>query len=459
MIPVLYDKYETEFNTNGLGRLSGAIECLVTEERNGLFELEMVYAQNAPHYSEIELNSVIKAAPNDSDNEQLFVVYSIDRYMSGTAAIHARHISYRLLGIPVKPYTATGAANAMAALTTNAVVAPGFTFETDIESDVVYTQKSPQSAKACLGGIDGSILDTYGGEYKWDNFKVSLLQSRGEDNGVEIRYGKNLTDLRKSEDTDETYNGVFPFWYREGEDAVYPTTASVNPDLNYPYPHYKLEDFTGNYDSKPTAAQLKNRADTEAAGLTHPGTTLAIKMASLWQAEKHDLIQALEKLRLCDKVSVYYEALGVSVKSTVIKTVYNVLLDRYEELHVGEIRSNLYETLSNLTDDMSDSATQGNLKGIIATKSISIGSVTVGANSTANVTTSTTNVEKSGYYVVDVVRMRSSDANISFSNASLSRGVSSTTVNYVCRNNSGSSVTATISAIILYVKSKYAVSI
>lgn len=458
MIPVLFDKNETEFNTNnGLGRLSGAIECMVTEERNGLFELSLIYPQDAPHYSDIELNSIIKAAPNDRDNDQLFIVYSIDRYMSGTARINARHISYRLLGVPVKPFTATGAANAMAGLTTNAIVAPGFTFETDIISSAVYSQKFPQSVKACLGGIDGSILDTFGGEYKWDNFKISLLQSRGEDSGVEIRYGKNLTDLRKSEDTDETYNGVFPFWYREGEDAVYPTTASVNTDMNYPYPYYRLEDMTGDYDSKPTATQLKNRANTEAASLSLPGMTLTIKMAQLWKAEKHDMIRELEKLGLCDKVSVYYEEMDVSIKSTVIKTVYNVLLDRYEELHVGEIRSNLYETLSNLTIDMSDSATQGNIKGIIATKSVNIGSVTVGANATTSVS-STTDVDIDGYYAVEVVRMRSSNANISFSNASISRD-NGTTVNYTCRNNSGSSVTSTIRAIMLYVKSKYAITI
>lgn len=458
MIPILYDKAETNFFSNGIGRLSDAISCIVTEERNGAFTLEMDYPITGEFYSAIELNSIIKAAPNDTDNDQLFFVYSIVRYMGGYATILARHISYRLSGIPIKPFTATGAANAMAGLVTNAVTAPGFTFETNISSSAQFKLVTPQTCKACLGGVDQSILDVFGGEYKWDNFKVSLLSQRGEDNGVTIQYGKNLTDLKVSEDTNETYNGVFPFWYREGEGVVYPSSASVNTAMSYPYPFYELEDMTQNYSSMPTATQLKNRADTEAGHLSMPAPIINFSFIALWNMAEYDLIAKLEKLKLCDYVTVNHYQMGVSVKSIVIKTVYNVLIEKYQEVSIGAARSDLYETLSNLTNDMSESATKGDLSGFIATKSVSIGTVTLAAGASSSVS-STTDIDVSGYYALELIRCRSSEAGISFSNGSLSRNASSTTVNYTCRNNTGSSITATIRAIILYMKPKYIVTL
>ena len=43
MIPILYLSDEVSFQSNGLGRLSDIISCSVTEERNGIFEVEFEY--------------------------------------------------------------------------------------------------------------------------------------------------------------------------------------------------------------------------------------------------------------------------------------------------------------------------------------------------------------------------------------------------------------------------------
>ena len=76
MIPVLYKSNEVDFNHNGLGLLSETIECTVTEERNGLFELFLEYPVSGRLYEEIKDFVIIKAKPNRLDEEDhLFRVY------------------------------------------------------------------------------------------------------------------------------------------------------------------------------------------------------------------------------------------------------------------------------------------------------------------------------------------------------------------------------------------------
>ena len=351
MIPTLYSKNETSFETNGIGRLCDAIKVLVTEERNGVFELEMDYPIHGEYYSNIELNSIIKAAPNETDPEQLFYVYSITRYLSGYATFYCRHISYRLCGIPVKPFSANSASAAMAGLITNAVKTPGFTLSTNITSTTAWSTPYPQSLKSLLGGVEGSLLDTYGGEFRWNNFEVSLLKSRGNNTGVTIRYGKNLTDMVHDTDIESTYNGIFPYWYREGNGVVYPGSASVTSNFSYPYACYEIVDMSSDYDQKPAASTLKNKADTQAGKLALPTPNIDISFVALWKMNEFDLIEALERVSLCDTVTVIYEALGVDIQAKVVKTVYNVLADMYESIEVGAPRSTLSDLIADQTSD------------------------------------------------------------------------------------------------------------
>ena len=106
MNPILYPSTETQFDTNGLGALADAVRCVVTEERNGLFELEMDYPVTGLHYAEIALRCLILAKPNPVDDAQPFRVYRITRPMNGVVTVYAQHLSYDLAGIPAQPFTA-----------------------------------------------------------------------------------------------------------------------------------------------------------------------------------------------------------------------------------------------------------------------------------------------------------------------------------------------------------------
>ena len=95
MKPILFPAEQTSFNTNGLGRLTDAISCIVTEEeRNGSYELHMEYPIDGHIMEEITYSRIICAVPADNKAMQPFRIYRISK-LSGIVEIDAEHISYQ----------------------------------------------------------------------------------------------------------------------------------------------------------------------------------------------------------------------------------------------------------------------------------------------------------------------------------------------------------------------------
>ena len=236
MIPILFSENATTFTTNGLGRLADAIKCVVREERNGAYELEMEYPITGVHYSDITESKIILAVPADGKYAQPFRVYKVERGIAGKIRVYAEHITYQANHIPVMPFEANSAASAMAQLQSNAIGNNPFTLWTDLQTTGHYIQEVPESIRARLGGKEGSILDLYGGEFEWDNYTIKLHQHRGQDRGVVLRYGKNLIDLTQENNITTTYTAVCPY-VKESED---------DPLITLPE-KYIAADNAGNY--------------------------------------------------------------------------------------------------------------------------------------------------------------------------------------------------------------------
>ena len=159
MIPILYGENETNFTSNGLGRLSDAISCHVIEERNGQFTLEMVYPISGKHYADIKHSRYIYAVPSDGEGPQPFRIYKTSKPLSGKVTIWAEHRSYQLSMIPCEPFTAANVAQALQGLKNNSLESNPFTFWTDKTTVASYNQETPASIRSRLGGVQGSILE------------------------------------------------------------------------------------------------------------------------------------------------------------------------------------------------------------------------------------------------------------------------------------------------------------
>ena len=376
---VLYDHDEEAFTSNGLGALPDAASCTVTEERNGGYEVEMEYPLTGSHFSDIQKRRILYVKPNPYDDPQPFRIYSITKPINGIVTVHAAHLSYDTSGSIVKlfPADAGSASAAMSYLKNFSVPSTPFTFFTNVGKSGTMSVPKPSSIRSLLGGSDGSILDTFGGEYLFDKWNISLLESRGSNRGVTIRYGKNMTDLEQEENDTDFYTGVYPFWYSESENGGLVTLSANDGIVNAPgnYDFVKImpldlssEDFgkettdSEGYTTtieKPTEAELLAAAQKYIANnkIGIPKVSLDVSFVMLAQSEEYKDFARLETVKLCDTVTVEFEKLGVKTTAKCIKTVYNVLTDKYDSIELGEPKSSLAETVSNqgtLIEEASD---------------------------------------------------------------------------------------------------------
>lgn len=356
MIPILYAATEKLFKSQGLGALVDVISCKVIEERNGSYELTMTYPLNGQHFEDLELSRIIKAVPSYKTDPEPFRIYAISKPLNGIVKVSAEHISYQLSHIPVTPFTASNVVEAMDNLKKYSAEDNPFTFWTSKETQAKMAFTVPTSCRALLGGIEGSILDTYRGEYEFAGYTVKLHQNRGSNKGVTIRYGKNLTDLKQEESIANTITGICPFWKsEETEEVVTLPEVSVYSKYanNFPYKRTAVHDFSASFEEKPTVEQLRAKAESYITqnGVGVPDVSLTVSFVVLSQFEEYKDIAALESVNLCDTVNVIFEDLGINTTAKVVKTVYDVLLDKYDSITVGSTQNSLTKKLTEIDEN------------------------------------------------------------------------------------------------------------
>lgn len=347
MKPILFPSTATEFNTQGLGVLTDAISCTVTEERNGAFELTMQYPDTGVHFAEITDRCIIYAIPSPYRAPQPFRIYRITRPMDGIIMVYAQHITYDLSGVPLNPFTAINAPDALSKLSLNAAVDSPFTFWTDKSTVASFAVSTPSSTRSVLGGSSGSILDVYGGEYEWDGFTVRLYGHRGNDNGVVISYGKNLTDIEQDRNISNVATGIYPYWTNAEGALVTCDPKIVNAPGTYDFTRVVSVDFSNDFETQPTPTQLRARAEKYAEDnkIGIPKTSITASFVQLEQFPEYEDLALLEKCDLCDTVTIRYPQLGVEAKAEIVKIETDVLLERYNSVEIGDVRTNIADTI------------------------------------------------------------------------------------------------------------------
>lgn len=347
MKPILFPSTATEFKTHGLGVLTDAISCTVTEERNGTFELTMQYPDTGVHFDEITDRCIIYAIPSPYRAPQPFRIYRITRPMDGIIMVYAQHITYDLSGVPLNPFTAVNAPDALSKLSLNAAVDSPFTFWTDKATVASFAVSTPSSTRSVLGGSSGSILDVYGGEYEWDGFTVRLYGHRGYDNGVVISYGKNLTDIEQDRNISNVATGIYPYWTNAEGALVTCDPKIVNAPGTYDFTRVVPVDFSNDFETQPTPAQLRARAEkyVEDNKIGIPKTSITASFVQLEQFPEYEDLALLEKCDLCDTVTIRYPRLGVEAKAEIVKIETDVLLERYNSVEIGDVRTNIADTI------------------------------------------------------------------------------------------------------------------
>ena len=267
MIPVVYDKNDTQRNSNGLGRLVDCIECTVDNNLEDYScELHIVYPLDGSHVELLDYSNVIGVQVEPHGNIQLFDIYKITETESMTVEVDAHHVRHRLryyptawvygktvpdiirslnmvhvgakqgshgsygtlagtknfgYHIPFTFWTNITQASMFYQLTYINMVTQGNIQQNDLYAMITDAEEVP-SFWDVLFGKDGFIT-VYGLSVRFDNFDVyiSYPDSLSADRSAEIslRYGKNIESFTRTIDYSdfEIYTHAIPFYTRKPE--------------------------------------------------------------------------------------------------------------------------------------------------------------------------------------------------------------------------------------------------
>lgn len=362
MIPRLYPADEREFDNNGLGRLSDALSATVYVELNGEYEATIQYPITGAHYDAIKIRSIIVLKVDPVSDPQPMRVYRITRPINGVVTIYLRHIAYDLAGIVVEPYTASTVDLALQGLAGNASTTCPFTFWTDKTTTARFSLTTPAAIFTIMGGVDGSILDVYGGEYEYDAYTVKLHNHRGSDNGVRIKYGKNMTALTQDLDASDLCTGVYPYWRAADEsgDVLTLPEGIIYLSDAFDFTRILALDLSFEFFDQPTEDQLRAAAQAYISrnSLGTPSNSITVSFAQLEQSAEYKDMTQLERVLLGDTVHVRYDDLGVNATARVVAIEYNALIERYDAVTIGRVRSNVADTLAETRKQVQERPTQ-----------------------------------------------------------------------------------------------------
>ena len=305
MIPILYESTENAFINNGIYRLRDCIRCEVTEERNGLYEVEFDVPVTGIHFDEIRLGRIIAVSHDEFDDIQPFDIVSCSRPINGVVTFRAQHISYRQKGIVVARSGNPSLATAFLWLKETATPDNPFSYYSDISTStrISVFDGTPRTVREILGGVEGSILDACGGEYEWDNFGVNLWKARGQEKNINIRYGINMTNFQDDIDYSSAYTAVVPFWTKDDTTVTGGMVSSGVISYDGRENCVPL-DLSDKYESQPSVAQLRSAAASYMTSnqVYLPTRTIKVDFIRLQDSDEYSQFANLQKCKLCDSL-------------------------------------------------------------------------------------------------------------------------------------------------------------
>lgn len=356
MIPILYESNETEFVSNGICRLYDAKSVVVTEERNGVYECNFTYPVDGANYEMIQCGRIISVTHDDSGAPQPFDIVSYSKPINGVVAFHAVHVSYRLNYIVARGTGITSLDSALTMLKDSAQPENPFSYSADFLSSAYMASAdgTPRSVRQFLGGVEGSILDTYGGEYEFDKFDVKLHNHRGLERDFTIRHGVNLLSYTDDVDYSNAYSSCVPYWASNGEllvgTRVDLSTATYNGRNNC-----IALNLTDKFEGKPSVADLRALAlsQMQKKQTTLPTQNIKVDFVRLQDMGEFADYQNLLQCNLCDTIGVVFPMYGMSGRFKIVKAVYDVLQEKYKEMELGTLSVSLADALG-ITTTLSD---------------------------------------------------------------------------------------------------------
>lgn len=343
--------------TDPVAYLLGALEAVrndeVCEVLGGKFELSLQYPVSGRLFGELRIGRCITAPPNGVESAQPFRIYRISKAINGWVTVYARHISCLLNRYVCTPFLAETASEAVAALSGNSVTKPIFQFSTDLDVQGILNPLLPVSMGQLMGSSDGCILSVYGGEWEFDRFHARLLARRGQDRGVEITYGLNMTDYLSDTQPQEELDGIYAYYLNEDGSIAGSLLVMAEASTGEDGALIEPRDYTDNMDSvdialNPLGAlERLAREELEAALEANDGTEKSFRVSFelLARTEEYKHTAIPSQIGMGDIVHVaspmYLEY--TSLRVTEIR--YQPTQQRYKSVVLGQPPRTIVKTI------------------------------------------------------------------------------------------------------------------
>lgn len=401
MRPILYEQNERVFDTNGMGILYDAISAEVTEVRNAEFELELKYPVGGEWAQALTQNRYILVKPNDYDEPHAFRIYEIEKEAdSNQITVKGVTKTDELSGNVIKPLSIKSATPSAAweQLKRVAVDPIEYNFISDIQT-AKDTNMDIRNVLNAIAGEEGSFIDTWGGEIKRTNNTIYLYSKRGKDHVTTIRPRKNLKNVKVKSSMAGKFTRILPYvtftpeGENEAEQVIYGdiiksphyddyfvkriVPLDLSSEFNDSSTHKEGEETKK---KAPTPAQVTAKAQSyftsKNKDADKPDLSVEVEMIPLQDSTEWDrrIIQALEKIQLCDTVDVYVPKIDCDVTVKVRKIVYDALAERIIKIEAsssGSGRASLADQQKaqwqDLTNKIVNNALYGEKDGLIHT--------------------------------------------------------------------------------------------
>ncbi|AUJ85476.1 phage tail spike protein [Enterococcus sp. CR-Ec1] len=352
-VPILYNESNNDYSTLGLGLLNEASSVLAVRHRNQFPYLTFNYPINGQLFSQLKEGKkvVVDVGPGTRSKRQRFEITKITKPQHGIISIKCDHISLLTEKTALNKGQKHSAISAQEALNQwRALLVPQRDFNVFTDLTTVTAMDFSEvghfeSAAEALGGKEGSILQKYNGGYIFDNNEIRLMREGGKETGVVIAYGKNLVDLVQEKTIESTYTSIRPYARANEEGASELVLPEVILDSSHvdKFPERRVQTVDLSSRNPQTVAELRQFGQyyisSNQVGL--PRVNLKVKFADLYSATGEEQHRLLEQLELYDTVTVAFNKLGVNVNAKINQTVWNVLLDKYESIEIGDPRATL----------------------------------------------------------------------------------------------------------------------
>lgn len=336
----IYDSTERLFNHNG-NKIVHPLRADVTKIDNGDYYAEI---QDTIENIEFYQSGAIVRIPTPWGEQAFRVTNPIVR--ANKIEFKAWHVSYDAKNYIVKTGNSVNknCNDALNYFNGRTDIASPFTVSSDIT-----TTHTIEIVRKTLLEVLSTVNEIYNGHIDRNNYNFGIKNTIGKDNGVVLKVGKNITDVKREENWDDVCTKVLPYTVNKENNTVVElddTYVEIGEDL-YDLPYTKIVKFENDFNAEDY--------ETEAEYITVLKNWLRMQAETYIEDNKLPKINYAVSAKIDnvndvgDIIQVMHPRCKINILTEVISIKYDAIRNKYTRIEFGNFRKELKSLSQNIT--------------------------------------------------------------------------------------------------------------